>query len=1088
MRFLRSIENCHLSQIGAVLKLLVPGILNFHQAVVSRLAANMASRKIEVLLTLSPEEVQELLSKEDLLGIQRSLIDLKLVKRHETLVSLLNKLSVQHYDLNPIEFEQRRTVNPAHIKTLKINKKWYLSQIQARYDDVNVAKETAELLSRLEYNEMISFMSSSSFNKSCLKDCMMLGLQMNGKDEESDIAKASVDCLVKDVTSVVSRITHPQQVVFTTSDPTYKNRLHALFENEDFSNLLRSLAQCTPLFLESASSKSKKLSDNNWGEFLIFGAICLEYIGFLHGSKVNTMDIFLTAASCIFKQSSVCDLLGEDANRPWYCSAVISVYDLVECLLKNDVPLPSIPNYLSEVSQNVETSTLEDACHRLYTLVSWIYQQRGVNRTKMPQFLFEKLKSLVISLSRVSTANSYVLVPSVAWKTGWRPENVNGTQVGVLPMEVLQEIDVLEEYIFRITLLGWTCRQQFEETWMCLLSVLCRPITEELDSMEFNEAARTSASAIKAISSLLLQTLTCSEAGNPNVFRCVHVSRYETIPTDNICIKKLKVVQDCMQSKCEQSCDMCNREAMLNIFKPRNFEKFSHKYGYGQISIKYFLIVTGGKDSEDHCIASEVYRSRKKMLEESGLDINSCLQFLIDYYTQLMKPQSKTHLMVLHEAVRSTLIISDLFTDKAQFSWLLDVFLDMSKLHTVEDELLHQYLIAGICKAVAVLSPALEVYEQAKKMLSLYLKSPYLTSRIASLYGLLYILEGCKLSNITIGGMSEEMHVMVPLAVEYVQFNLNVNNVLKKSQEHSSLVWSLAFYLLENVEDKNLDQNFVDGTIATAFNVLAEKSSDLLHTAITKGLERLLVVKSTNYLEKFGKQYLKLALEMMKHDNPSIALLGTQLLLSYMYTDCINHVQGSQYLTNAQTNPDQLVQAIEKMSSIFDRIKKGYVYEVEILCSVLPVVLDDFFSPSDILTKVIGEFLSSQQPHPKLLSRVVFQLFQSAILKDQLPLLQDWVVFSLSNFTQSFSIGMATWCLTCFFLSASANPWLRSYFPYVQTRVGRYEHEDKTMLCIAGADFYRNLSSEAQRQTFVDNFRKAKHQPDTPYNDLLLSL
>ncbi|CAH1990108.1 unnamed protein product [Acanthoscelides obtectus] len=1036
MRFLRSIENCHSSQIGAVLKLLVPKILNFHQAVVSRLAANMASRKVEILLTLSPEEVKQLLSKEDLERIQKSLIDLKLVRRHEALVSLLNKLT-QFYKLPPIEFEQRRTVNAEHIKTLKINKKWYLSQIQARYDDVNVADETAELLSKLEYNEIISFMSSSSFNKSCLKDCLRLGLEMNRKDDESDIAKASVDCVVKDVTSIVSRIGQAQQVFSTP----VSNQLHPLFENEDFSSLLRSIAQCIPLLLDCSCAKSKKFTINNWEEFLIFGAICLEYISYLHKSrktitKVHTVDIFLSAAHSIFKESFVCDLLSDEGKKSWYCSSVTSIYNLVEILLRNDVPLPSIPNYLKELTQSTDNSTLIDSCHNLYTLVTWIYHQKGVNKTNIPEFLFEKLKRLVISFSRASLGNSYVLLPSTAWKTGWRPENVNLTQVGVLPMEVLQEIDVLEEFIFRITLLGWTSRQQFEETWMCLLSVLCRPTTEELDSIEFNEAAHTSALAIKAISSLLLQTLTCSQAGNPNVFKCVHVSRNEEIPNENICIKKLKVVQDCMQSKCENSCDLCNKKYTLNIFNPRNFEKLSHKYGYGQVSVKYFLIVTGSKDSEDYCIASEVYRSRKKMLEESGLDINSCLQFLIDYFTQLMKPQAKTHIMVLHEAIRSTLIISDLFMDKAQFSWLLDVFLELSKLHTVEDELLHQYLITGICKAVAVLSPELEVYEQVKKMLTLYLKSPYLSSRIASLYGLLYILEGCKLSNITIGGMSEEMQVIVPLAVEYVQFNLNVNNVLKKSQEHSSLVWSLAFYLLENVDERNLDQNFVATTISTAFSILAG-SSDLLHVAIIKGLERLLVVKSTNYLEKFGKQYSKLALEMMKHDNPSIALLGTQLLLSYMYTDCTNQLQSSQSLTNAQVNPDQLVQTIEKMSSIFERIKKGYVYEVEILCSVLPIVLEDFFSPSDILTKVIGEFLSSQQPHPKLLSRVVFQLFQSAILKDQLPLLQDWVVFSLSNFTQSFSIGMATWCLTCFFLSASANPWLRSYFPYVQTRVGR---------------------------------------------------
>lgn len=75
-----------------------------------------------------------------------------------------------------------------------------------------------------------------------------------------------------------------------------------------------------------------------------------------------------------------------------------------------------------------------------------------------------------------------------------------------------------------------------------------------------------------------------------------------------------------------------------------------------------------------------------------------------------------------------------------------------------------------------------------------------------------------------------------------------------------------------------------------------------------------------------------------------------------------------------QSNPDSLVQTIEKISAIFDRIKKGFPFEVEILCAVLPDILNDFFPSSDILTKVLGEFLSPQQPHPKLLSRVVFKV------------------------------------------------------------------------------------------------------------------
>lgn len=266
----------------------------------------------------------------------------------------------------------------------------------------------------------------------------------------------------------------------------------------------------------------------------------------------------------------------------------------------------------------------------------------------------------------------------------------------------------------------------------------------------------------------------------------------------------------------------------------------------------------------------------------------------------------------------------------------------------------------------------------------------------------------------------------------------------------------------------------------------------------------------------------------------------------------------SEYLENVsksgivQTNPDHLVQSIEKVTAIFERVRKGHAFEVEVICAILPNIFSDFFSPSDVLTKVIGEFLSTQQPHPKLLSKVVFQVsytflidlfvfkmkllqfsdftfvysncllalfcatlktvsniypnyfwflhcyacsiefsfkvFESAIKQSQLTLLQDWVIFSLSNFTQSLSVGMATWYLTCFFISASTDDWLRSFFPHIQARIGRYEYEDRKMLCIAGVDFYKNLTSEKQKQMFVENFQAVKDHSDMPFSDLLASL
>lgn len=94
------------------------------------------------------------------------------------------------------------------------------------------------------------------------------------------------------------------------------------------------------------------------------------------------------------------------------------------------------------------------------------------------------------------------------------------------------------------------------------------------------------------------------------------------------------------------------------------------------------------------------------------------------------------------------------------------------------------------------------------------------------------------------------------------------------------------------------------------------------------------------------------------------------------FVDCFEHLENVSEAA-VQTNPDHLVQTVEKISAIFDRIRKGHVFEVEVMCAVLPNVLNDFFSPSDILTKVIGEYLSTQQPHPKLLSMVVFKVKRS---------------------------------------------------------------------------------------------------------------
>ena len=57
-----------------------------------------------------------------------------------------------------------------------------------------------------------------------------------------------------------------------------------------------------------------------------------------------------------------------------------------------------------------------------------------------------------------------------------------------------------------------------------------------------------------------------------------------------------------------------------------------------------------------------------------------------------------------------------------------------------------------------------------------------------------------------------------------------------------------------------------------------------------------------------------------------------------------------------------------------NRIRKGISSEAKVVARVLPALLLDFFPAQEIMNKVIGEFLSSQQPHPELIAQVLFKV------------------------------------------------------------------------------------------------------------------
>lgn len=67
------------------------------------------------------------------------------------------------------------------------------------------------------------------------------------------------------------------------------------------------------------------------------------------------------------------------------------------------------------------------------------------------------------------------------------------------------------------------------------------------------------------------------------------------------------------------------------------------------------------------------------------------------------------------------------------------------------------------------------------------------------------------------------------------------------------------------------------------------------------------------------------------------------------------------------------------------------------------------------------------------------QVFEQQMLAGGTAVLQDWVLLSVSSFTQRNPLATAIWSLTCFFVSASANDWLKGLFPFVSSRIGLLE-------------------------------------------------
>uniref|UniRef100_A0A1A7XTR7 Huntingtin n=2 Tax=Iconisemion striatum TaxID=60296 RepID=A0A1A7XTR7_9TELE len=753
--------------------------------------------------------------------------------------------------------------------------------------------------------------------------------------------------------------------------------------------------------------------------------------------------------------------------------------------------------------------------------------------SSFPAFLTPTLRNIVISLSRLPLVNSYTRVPPLVWKLGWSPQPGGefGTTLPEIPVDFLQEKDVFREFLYRINTLGWSSRTQFEETWATLLGVLVtQPITmeqeEETHQEEDLERTQLNVLAVQAITSLVLSAMTLPTAGNPAVSCLEQQPRNKSLKAlETRFGRKLAVIRGEVEREIQALVSkrdnvhthhpyhawdpvpslsaastagtlISHEKLLLQINTERELGNMDYKLG--QVSIHSVWLGNNitplreeewGEDEEDEADTPaptspplSPINSRK---HRAGVDIHSCSQFLLELYSQWLIPGSpankKTPTILISEVVRSLLAVSDLFTERNQFDMMFSTLMELQKLHPPEDEILNQYLVPATCKAAAVLGMDKAIAEPVCRLLETTLRSTHLPSRMGALHGVLYVLE-CDL-------LDETAKQLIPTVSEYLLSNLKAiaHCVNLHNQQHVLVMCAVAFYLMENYP-LDVGADFMAGVIQVC-GVMVSASEDstpsIIYHCVLRGLERLLLSEQLSRVD--GEALVKLSVDRVNMPSPHRAMAALGLMLTCMYTGKEKASPAGRPAHPDPQAPDSesVIVAMERVSVLFDRIRKGLPSEARVVSRILPQFLDDFFPPQDVMNKVIGEFLSNQQPYPQFMATVVYKVFQTLHATGQSSMVRDWVLLSLSNFTQRTPVAMAMWSLSCFFVSASTSQWISALLPHVISRMGSSEVVDINLFCLVAMDFYRHqIDEELDRRAFQSVFETVA-LPGSPYHQLL---
>uniref|UniRef100_A0A0R3RWB7 Huntingtin n=1 Tax=Elaeophora elaphi TaxID=1147741 RepID=A0A0R3RWB7_9BILA len=466
--------------------------------------------------------------------------------------------------------------------------------------------------------------------------------------------------------------------------------------------------------------------------------------------------------------------------------------------------------------------------------------------------LYHQLERLAKAVSRLPFLNDISCIPRSAILCGWKPEpEIHRASISIPTVNIhyLGNVDILQDFVWRILWAGWNRRSNFDNFSMSLFGVISStPSGSELANANMNMTEQLMAStvAIEGLTNLLLETLLYPERGDPATGRFI--------------VKPRDVPSDFLSSSYGQRLTMLQAKllgaAAVDSIHKKNLEILNDqgkKYRPGQFSVLTSWNMAGVLDQERNLYKDIMQiRSRSKerlpssdssYLLNSGHDTTyeSCLRMLFDTYSHWFRAGiDAVPLPLLSATVKSMSLLSDLFTEMDQYRFVFGHMKTLFSIRSYLDNVDIGNIIYSLLKCEDSFIPKVDAQKIVLTWVETGLTSEFTEIRIRTLQGCLFLLQAI--------GFDELKTVFLFLE----SFLMNYSQLSDCGlYEYETTLWTVRFFFFDN-------PSYCSDSSRTAFiNMICEKFVSVvtpgwLMNLISVGIEKL-IVGSRIYVLTFSR-------------------------------------------------------------------------------------------------------------------------------------------------------------------------------------------------------------------------------------------